>query len=108
MSWNRGVIAKVNAAAADAVERAAELLQDTSDALVPDLSGELQSTSQVTVERGQAAAAVSYDTDYAPRVHEDLTARHDDGNAKFLENALYEDPGTYLDVMATGVRRGLL
>lgn len=108
MSWNRAALRRIDRFAADAVESAAEFLEDASNANVPDLTGALQASSKVSVDRGEPAASVSYDTPYAARVHEDMTARHDDGTSKFLETALTSNRRELLNIMAGELRRGLL
>lgn len=105
MNFDRAALARVSGAALDAVVAAAELLEQESNALVPDLSGALQASSKVSVDRGEGVAAVSYDTPYAARQHEDLSARHDDGAAKFLETALHSNSRELLNVMAGELRR---
>lgn len=107
MSFDRAALARVTGAGVAAVEAAAELLEQESNALVPDLSGEMQASSKVSVDRGEPASAVSYDTPYAARQHEDLGARHDDGQAKFLEQALHSNSRELLAVMAGELRRVL-
>ena len=57
---------------------------------VPIEEGTLERSGRVT-DDGEAVAAVSFDTPYAVRVHEDLGARHADGRqAKYLESAAAE------------------
>lgn len=52
-------------------------------------------------------AEVSFNTPYALRQHEDLSLRHETGEAKFLENALKENLNRYVDKIRSDVRRGL-
>lgn len=98
---------RVSAASVQALEAAAVVLEAASNDLVPDLTGALQASSRVTVDASRGVATVSYDTDYAVAVHEDLTASHDDGQAKWLETALNQNAPQLLRIMAGGVRRGL-
>lgn len=107
MNFDRVALARVTKAAVDAVESAAELLEEKSNALVPDLSGALQASSQVSVDPGELVSAVSYDEPYAAMQHEDLAYRHDDGQAKFLEVALNANSRELLAVMAGELRRVL-
>jgi hypothetical protein len=53
-------------------------------------------------------SAVSYDTPYAVRQHEELSYRHDPGRtAKYLEGPLREEKDTILAIIAAQVRRAL-
>lgn len=57
-----------------------------SDANVPVDTGELKESRRI--ERRGLEASVGYTAPHALAVHEDLTASHDDGKAKFLEDAI--------------------
>lgn len=107
MTWDRAALARVAEAEIDGLRAAAEYLEVASNALVPDLSGGLQDSSKVSVDASDLVAAVSYDKPYAARVHESLTARHDDGQAKFLETALNAGRADLLEVIADRLRRQL-
>lgn len=108
MKFDRSALQRVEHAAADGVQAAAEHLEQVSNALVPDLTGALQASSQVSVDRSEPSAAVSYDDPAAVVQHERLDYRHDDGQAKFLEQPLHSERGEMLRLMAAEVRRGLL
>ena len=57
---------------------------------VPIETGTLERSGAVS-DDGKGTVAVSFDTPYAVRVHEDMTARHDAGrSAKYLETAVGE------------------
>lgn len=57
---------------------------------VPIEEGTLE-RSGATSDDGRATVAVSFDTPYAVRQHEDMAAHHDDGRqAKYLETAAAE------------------
>ncbi|VXB81971.1 hypothetical protein [Aeromicrobium sp. 9AM] len=52
--------------------------------------------------------AVSFDTPYAARQHEELDWQHDDGRtAKYLENALNSERATSLALIGREVRKAL-
>ena len=52
--------------------------------------------------------AVSYDTPYAVRQHEDLTLRHDAGRkAKYLEDPMNEERQVIAGLIAAQIRRSL-
>lgn len=69
-------------------ERAHETLRD-SQKEVPVSTGELVESGfvgPVETRPGTIEATIGYTAPHALAVHEDLTARHDDGKAKFLED----------------------
>ncbi|MFD7508122.1 hypothetical protein ACFV5N_02060 [Streptomyces sp. NPDC059853] len=73
---------------------------------VPIDEGTLERSGAASVDEGTLTAAVSYDTPYATRVHEDLTARHAPGRqAKYLESVLPQASGTVRALIAAEVRR---
>ncbi len=62
---------------------ALSLLRERSQELVPVRTGALRASCRVSA--GDTGGTVSYDTPYAVQVHEDMTAHHPSGQAKFLE-----------------------
>lgn len=57
---------------------------------------------------GRLRGAVSYDTPYARRQHEDLTLRHDEGRrAKWLEQTFRERGQASLEYVAAQIRQVL-
>jgi predicted RNA-binding protein with PUA-like domain len=107
VKFDRAAIRRVDDAAADGVQAAAQHLEQASNALVPDLTGTLQASSRVSVDRSAAQAAVSYDDPAAVPQHERLDFRHDDGQAKYLEQPLHSEQRELLEAMAREMRRGL-
>ena len=86
---------------------AAKRLLAVSLPLVPVDTAFLRSTGRAKlVVRGgdDAAAEVSYDTDYAVFVHEILSNQHDDGQAKFLEAPLHSFSNELFGLIAKEVR----
>lgn len=82
---------------------AAEHVLTVSNARVPHEEGTLE-RSGATSQDGYTVA-ISYDTPYAVRQHEDLSYRHDDGRqAKYLESALNDEARTVGDIVAQAVR----
>ncbi|MGW3711348.1 minor capsid protein [Streptomyces albogriseolus] len=87
---------------------AAEHLLAESRDRVPIEEGTLERSGTVTVDEANLAAAVSYDTPYAVRQHEDMTLRHDAGRtAKYLERPFEEESTTMQAIIAAQVRRAL-
>lgn len=77
-----------------------------SNQRVPNETGDLERSGRATVD--DLRGAVSYDTPYAVRQHEELTWRHSrGGRAKYLESALVDEAGTVRDIVAAQVRRAL-
>ena len=97
-SWNVGgfiagleVLAeKVQSEKMAALQDVAEYVLGESIQQVPHEEGDLQSSGKVSVDEGSSMVAVSYDTPYAVRQHEEMTYQHDDPGrkAKYLEDPL--------------------
>lgn len=82
------VLHTLDQAVLSAVEAAGEILGDEAVSRTPKESGTLQDSMKVTTD-GKATAAVSYDTPYACRQHEEIGWQHPGGGeAKYLENAM--------------------
>lgn len=81
----------VRAAAADGLFDAVEFLGDESDRTTPIEESTLIRSRVSSVDRRKLRGAISYDTAYAARQHEEMDYRHDEGRrAKFLEQAMKE------------------
>jgi hypothetical protein len=75
---------------------------------VPNEEGTLERSGRATVDPATLTGAVSFDTPYAVRQHEELGYRHSDGRtAKYLERPMNEERGTVADIVAAQVRRAL-
>jgi hypothetical protein len=57
------------------------------------------------VDSKDLQATVSYDTEYAIYVHENLTNRHTTGSSKFLEKPLDENKYKYVNKMAETIKQ---
>ncbi|MEU8989970.1 hypothetical protein AB0C98_26665 [Streptomyces sp. NPDC048558] len=76
--------------------------------VVPIEEATLERSGVATVDESQLTAAVSYDTPYAIRQHEELGYRHDAGRtAKYLERPLTQEAGTVAEIIAAQLRRSL-
>jgi hypothetical protein len=87
------------------LHEAAEHVLTVSNQRVPHEEGNLE-RSGATSQDGYTAA-ISYDTPYAVRQHEDLSLRHDEADgrrAKYLESALNDERGKVRDIIAQQVR----
>lgn len=100
-----GAIAKIRDAAAEGLALAAEHVLNVSNEHVPHEYGDLQGSGTVSTDPAELKAAVSYDTPYAARQHEELDYRHDPGrSAKFLENAANSQASTVGQIIANTIR----
>jgi hypothetical protein len=87
---------------------AAEHLLAESQRLVPIEEATLERSGVASVDNAKGQAAVSYDTVYAVRQHEELTWRHDPGRqAKYLEQPMHTERATMLAILAAEERRAL-
>ncbi len=85
---------KAKAGAARGLFLGAEHVLEESRRLVPIEEGTLERSGLASVDEGQLRAAVSYDTVYACRQHEEMSWSHDAGRqAKYLEQPLNGPPG---------------
>lgn len=79
----------ISGATARGLALAAEHILSVSNQAVPIEEGTLERSGVASTDPANFQAAVSYDTPYAVRQHEDMGNRHDAGRtAKFLENAM--------------------
>lgn len=79
----------LNGSANRGVALAAEHILGESNKTAPIEESTLIRSGTVSTDPGTFSAAISYDTPYAVRQHEDMTLRHDGGRtAKYLENAM--------------------
>jgi hypothetical protein len=87
---------------------AAEHVLAVSRGRVPIEEATLERSGVATVDEANLTAAVSYDTPYAVRQHEELNYQHDAGRtAKYLERPLIEEADTATALIAAQVRRAL-
>ncbi|MEU7340545.1 hypothetical protein [Streptomyces sp. NPDC007074] len=101
-------LAAIRAGALRGVRLGAEHLLQVSRARVPIEEGTLERSGVVSVDESSLTAAVSYDTPYAVRQHEELDYRHDAGReAKYLEKPFREESDTITEIIAAQVRRSL-
>jgi hypothetical protein len=104
-----GVVRK---AQRDAVNRAGRLAVEhilgESRKEVPIEEGTLERSGVAQWDDQQQRGAISYDTPYAVRQHEDMALRHDDGRkAKYLEDPMEREADAVRDIFAAELRRAL-
>ncbi|WAL93999.1 hypothetical protein [Streptomyces sp. Je 1-369] len=90
--------------ASEGVQRALEHGLGVSNTRVPLEEGTLERSGRVDVDG--LNGAISYDTVYAVRQHEELTWKHLPGRqAKYLESAMNDEREVMLQLMAVTLRR---
>lgn len=101
-------VRKIKGASEAGLRTAAEMIRTDSVINTPVRTGVLKGSAKTTSEmtaRGPIAA-VSYSTDYAVPVHENLEANHRVGTAKFLEKAVVKNQSAVVGTIAASVRIG--
>lgn len=107
---DRRALAKraVHEAAADGLADAAEFILEDANRTVPLEEATLERSGDTDVDRAKLRAAVSYDTPYAARQHEELDYRHAPGRrAKWLEQTMREDVDDVREHIAGRIREAL-
>jgi hypothetical protein len=86
----------------------AEHVLGCSRPLVPIEEATLERSGVASVDEARLRAAVSYDTPYAVRQHEELSWRHDQGRqAKYLEQPLNQEKPVGLQIVRREVAKEL-
>lgn len=100
------LVSLVRVAAAEGLTATAERVRAVAVPLTPLEYGDLRSSlTVVPADPVDLESAVATDLPYAARQHEDLTLRHDDGQAKFLETAALTSRQNIAALMLTAARR---
>ncbi|MBI0374729.1 hypothetical protein JBE27_00165 [Streptomyces albiflaviniger] len=109
LRWNGAAAMRgTRAGAVRGLRTAAEHVLAESRKIVPIEEATLERSGVATVDESSLTAAVSYDTPYAIRQHEELNYRHDAGrSAKYLERPLTEQADTVAEIIAAQLRRSL-
>jgi len=99
------VAVKVNAGAKAGLTAALEHLLEESRRIVPIDEGTLSRSGKVSVTADGTEGAVSYDTPYAAKQHEDMTLNHPNGRqAKYLEQPAHAEKATMTGLVAGAIR----
>jgi hypothetical protein len=97
---------KIRAATVRGLGLWSENLLTESNAIVPLDEATLQRSGVASVDDTALSAAVSYDTKYAVRQHEDMTLRHPGGRqAKYLEKPFIETKPLAAKIIANQIRK---
>ena len=108
--WTNNKIPQVQAAVEAALMRglltAGEHILNKSNSQVPHEEGDLSRSGVVSSSStSEMTVAISYDTPYAVRQHEDLSLSHDPGrNAKYLSNSCSSEANTAGKLIARAVK----
>lgn len=104
-TFNHGVTKAVRDAANRGLALSAEHVLAESNKHVPIEEGTLERSGTTSTDPAKHRAAVSYNTPYSGRVHEDMGARHNAGRtAKYLENALTSSAPAVREILAKTIR----
>ena len=83
---------------------AVEHLLTEANKRVPHDEGTLERSGAASVDAQSMTGAVSYDTPYAPRQHEEMNYQHDGkGEAKWLETTFSEQADTVGKIIAAAI-----
>lgn len=92
-------------AAARGLRKGAEHVLQVSRERVPIEEGTLERSGQASVDEQHLRAAVSYNTKYAVKQHEDMTLHHDAGReAKYLERPMASERDVVRRLIADEMR----
>lgn len=104
----KAVTAAEKQGAVKGLRHAVEHLLQVSRTLVPVEETTLERSGTPSVDEASLTGAVSYDTPYAVRQHEEMDWRHDEGRqAKYLEQPMTTEANVMNDLIAAQVRRAL-
>ena len=99
---------RMRAGAVRGLRKGAEHILTESRKQVPLEEGTLERSGAASVDAASLTAAISYDTVYAVRQHEELTWRHTQGRkAKYLEDPLNAEHDTAMRIVAAEIQRAL-
>lgn len=102
------VLGQARAGEARGLGKAGEHLLGASRQRVPHEEGTLERSGVASVDEGTLEAAVSYDTPYAARQHQEDGWQHDPGRtSRYLEAPFEEEAETMVALHAAEVRRAL-
>jgi len=90
------------------LEDGGEFLLEESNRTIPHETGEMERSGLVSKDETAGEVAVSYNTPYAPRQHEDTRLSHDEGRRpKWLEQTVTEQSGRIIEHVADAVSKAI-
>ena len=102
------ITAAGRAGALNGLGKAAEFLRTEAVQEAPVLTGTLRGSAAVEIDAGALVAAVSFNTPYAVRQHEELGYSHPKGGkAKYLEDPFNHEQSTMQTMIANSIREAL-
>lgn len=105
-TWDNAALRRFTDAGAKGLEQAGEHLLDESVRVAPIDESTLIKSAATSVDTGAKAVAVSYDTPYAIRQHEDMSLRHEGGRtAKYLETPLTKNRAKLMQIITAAYRK---
>lgn len=109
VSWNgKAVKGQTDTDVVRGLLMAAEYLLSQSDEVVPIDEGVLSRSGVASVDRATFTSAVSYDTPYAVKQHENPDYRHAPGRTfKYLETPWTREAAAMAQIIAVQVRKGM-
>lgn len=109
IKWKGDVATKAaREAAAKGLKLATEHVLQVSRTKVPLEEGTLERSGTAVVDEANLLGAVTYDTPYAVRQHEDLTLRHAGGRtAKYLEGPLHQEAETVQQIIGAEIKKAI-
>lgn len=106
--YGREVKAAARKGAARGLMLGAEHVLEVANRIVPFEESTLLKSGVPSVDEGELRGAVSYDTPYAVRQHEELTWHHDDGRqAKYLEQPVNTERPKVRELIAREIKSSL-
>lgn len=97
-----GLMDRLHAAEPEAIARGLEHIRGVSNSLTPIETGNLIGSSAVEIDQPDSGY-VSYKTAYAHRQHEELTWRHEHGQAKYLEQPMVTEADKALQIVGESI-----
>jgi hypothetical protein len=109
ITWKGDVATKAaREGAAKGLKLATEHVLQVSRTKVPLEQGTLERSGTAVVDESNLVGAVTYDTPYAVKQHEDLTLRHAKGRtAKYLEGPLHQEAATVQQIIGAEIKKAL-
>lgn len=108
-SWtfkaDRSAVLKSHKGAARGLALAAEHILGEARKRVPIEEGTLERSGAASVDENDLRAAVSFDTPYAVKQHEDMHLHHDSGrSAKYLEIPMTTEAAAVKQIIADAIK----
>ena len=106
LDWRGQQVANdIKQALSHALYGGGEIVRQEAAQRAPKDKGTLRLSAKTTVDGNKAA--VSFNTKYAARQHEEVGYHHAEGEAKYLENAVTAKRQDFLNHVAEQVRKAL-